>query len=144
MVYDITFIYEQTLYLYTVELADWFFRSSQYFAIMAASKKCLFEAEIEQSLLDELTASDQSSYSDESDSSGIEDLTVCKVICVECSDNESEEVKFATAPSALSASSAIFTWEDMTNYVGQREQFVDNYGPQNETHCAKVFKMFFD
>ena len=30
----------------------------------------------------------------------------------------------------------------------QREQFVDNYGPQNEaqneTHCAKVFKMFFD
>ena len=39
-------------------------------------------------------------------------------------------------------------WEDMTNYVGQREQFVDNCGPQNEaqnkTHCAKVFKMFFD
>jgi len=34
------------------------------------------------------------------------------------------------------------------NYVGQREQFVDNYGhqneAQNETHCAKVFKMFFD
>ena len=44
--------------------------------------------------------------------------------------------------------SATFTWEDMTNYVGQREQFVDNYGPQNEaqneTHSAKVFKMFFD
>jgi len=36
----------------------------------------------------------------------------------------------------------------MTNYVGQREQFVDNYGSQNEaqneTHFAKVFKMFFD
>ena len=32
----------------------------------------------------------------------------------------------------------------MTNYVGQREQFIDNYGPQNETNCAKVFKMFFD
>jgi len=32
----------------------------------------------------------------------------------------------------------------MTNYVGQREQFVDKYEPQNETHCAKVFKMFFD
>ena len=34
------------------------------------------------------------------------------------------------------------------NYVGQREQFVQNYEPQNETqnetHCAKVFKMFFD
>ena len=46
------------------------------------------------------------------------------------------------------ASSATFTWEDMTNYVGQMEQFVDKYGPQNEaqneTHCAKMFKMFFD
>jgi len=38
-------------------------------------------------------------------------------------------------------------WEDMTNYVGQRENFFDNSGPQNEaqneTHCAKMFKMFF-
>ena len=36
----------------------------------------------------------------------------------------------------------------MTNYVRQREQFVDKYGPQNEaqngTHCAKVFKIFFE
>ena len=36
----------------------------------------------------------------------------------------------------------------MTNYVGQREQFVDKYGPQNEakneTHCAKLLEMFFD
>jgi len=44
--------------------------------------------------------------------------------------------------------SAACTWEDMTNYIRQREQFVDNYGPQNEaqneTHCAKVFKMFVD
>ena len=53
----------------------------------------------------------------------------------------------ATAPSAPSAS-ATFTWEDMTNYVGQKEIFFYNCGPQNEaqneTHCAKVFKMFFD
>jgi hypothetical protein len=85
---------------------------------MAASRKCLFEDEIEQSLLQELTDSDHSIFSDESDLSGTEDLTVCEVICVECSDNESDEVKFATAPSASSSSSAIFTWEDMTNYVG--------------------------
>jgi len=43
---------------------------------------------------------------------------------------------------------ATFMWEDMTNYVGQREQFVDNCGPQNEaqngTHCTKMFKMIFD
>jgi hypothetical protein len=31
-----------------------------------------------------------------------------------------------------SAWSAIFTWEDMINYVGQGKQFVDNYVPQNE------------
>jgi hypothetical protein len=114
---------------------------------MATSKVYLFEDEIEQSLLDELTASDQSSSSDESDSSGTDDLTLGEVIGVECSDNESDDVQFATAysaPSASSDTSAIFTWEDMTNYVGQIEQFVDNYGPQNETHCAKVFKMFFD
>jgi len=76
------------------------------------------------------------------------DLTVGKVIGSECSDNESDDVQFATASSAPSAFSATFMWEDMTNYVGQREQFVDNCGPQNEaqneTHCAKVFKMFFD
>jgi hypothetical protein len=50
-------------------------------------------------------------------------------------------------PVSLVLPSAIFTWEDMTNNVGQREQFVDNCGPQNkaqnENHCAKVFKMFF-
>jgi hypothetical protein len=94
-------------------------------------------------LLEELTASDQSSCSDDDDSSGADDLTVGEVIGLECSDN----VQFATASSAPSALSDTFMWEDMTNYVGQREQFVDNCGPQNkaqnETHCAKVFKMFF-
>ena len=67
---------------------------------------------------------------------------------VQNSDDESDDVQCATASSAPSALSATFTWEDMTNYVGQREIFFDNCGPQNEaqneTHCAKVFKMFFD
>jgi hypothetical protein len=109
----------------------------------------LFEDEIEQHLLEELTDSDHSTFSDKSYLSGTEDLTVGKVIGTEYSDNESDNVQFAapsSAPSVSSASSAIFTWGDMTNYVGQREQFVDNYGPQNEaqneTHCATVFKMF--
>jgi hypothetical protein len=31
----------------------------------------------------------------------------------------------------------------MMNYAGQREQFVGNCGPQNEIHCAEVFKMFY-
>jgi hypothetical protein len=57
-------------------------------------------------------------------------------------------VEFCDDESAPSASSAIITWEDMTNYVGQMEQFVDNYWPkneaQNESHCAIVFNMYFD
>jgi hypothetical protein len=114
---------------------------------MATSRVYLFEDEIEQSLLEEFTASDQSRFSDESGTSGTDDLTLDDVIGAECSDNESDDAQFATvssAPSASNASSAICTWEDMTHYVGQREQFVDNYGPQNkaqnETHCAKVFQ----
>jgi hypothetical protein len=64
---------------------------------------CLFEDDIEQSLLEELTAFDQSSFSHESDSSGTDGLTVSEVIGAECSDNENDEVQFATASSALSA-----------------------------------------
>ena len=40
------------------------------------------------SLLEEHTACDLSSFSDKSDSSGTDNLTVGKVIGVECSDNE--------------------------------------------------------
>jgi len=130
-------------------LAFCFRLKQQSVVVMATRKKCLFEDEIEQSLLEELTASDQSSSSsDNDDSCGADDLTVGEVIGSGSSDNESDDVQCATASSAPSALSATFMWEDMTNYVGQREQFVDNCGPQNEaqneTHCAKVFKMFFD
>jgi hypothetical protein len=60
--------------------------------MMASSRKSLLEDEIEQSLLQELTASDQSSCSDDYDSSGTDDLTVVEVIGSECSDNESDNV----------------------------------------------------
>jgi hypothetical protein len=96
----------------------------------------MLEVEFEQILLQEIP-SDQNSFSEEIDSSKTDNFTVGKVISAEFSDNEND-VHFS------SGSSAIFTWEDMTNYVGQREHFVDIYGPQNEaqneTHCAKVFK----
>jgi hypothetical protein len=65
----------------------------------------LLEDEIEQTLLEEL-ASDQSSFSDESDSSGTDSLTVGEVIDAECCDDESD-VHFSAASSAPSA---IFTW----------------------------------
>jgi hypothetical protein len=103
---------------------------------------CLLVDEIEQNLLYEFTVSDQISSS-EDDSSGTDDLTVDEVIISEYSDEESDDVQCAS-----SAPSATFMWKDMTNYVGQREIFFDNCGPQNEaqneTHCTKVFKMFFD
>ena len=74
-------------------------------------------------------------------------MTVVEVVGLDCSDIESDDAQCATASSAPTASSATFTWEDMTNYVGQREQFIDNYGPQNEPQnetIIQVFKMFFD
>ena len=115
---------------------------------MASSRKCLLEDQIEQSFLEELKASDQSSCSDDDDSSGTDDLTLIEVFISECSDSKSDDVQYVTASRAPTASSATFTWEDMTNYVGKREQYVDKHGPQNEaqneTHFAKVFKMFFD
>ena len=83
----------------------------------------MLEDETEQSLLEELTASDQSSFGDNDDSNGTDDWTVVEVIGSECSDNESDDVQCATASSAPTASIATFTWQDMTNYVGQRAVF---------------------
>ena len=144
MVYDITLIYQKTVCFFTAVFWSRFRLKPQSVAMMVSSRKGLLNDEIEQSLLEERKASDQSDCSDDDDSSGTDDLTAVEVIDSECSDNESDDVQCATASSAPAASNATFAWEDMTNYVGQREQFVDNYGPQNETHCAKVFKMFVD
>ena len=63
----------------------------------------MLEDEIVQTLLDELTASDQSSCSDDDDSSGTDDLTVVEVIDSECSDSESDDALCATASSAPTA-----------------------------------------
>ena len=146
MVYDITLIYQKTVCFFTAVFWSRFHLKLQSVAMMASSRKGLLDDEIEQSLLEE-TASDQSDCSDDDDSSGTNDLTVVEVIGSEYSDNESDDVQCAATSSAPAALSATFAWEDM-NYVGQREQFVDNYGPQNEaqneTHCAKMFKMFVD
>ena len=86
------------------------------------------EEEIEESLLEEYTDSDQSISSDDDDSS--------------------DDVQCATASSAPSASSATFTWEDMTNYVGQRENFLDTVGLKMKPKmkltvlkCSKCFLM---
>jgi hypothetical protein len=97
---------------------------------MASSKQCLFEDETEQSLLEELTASDQSSCSDDDDSTGTDNLTIVEVTGSECSDRENEDVQYSTAPVAPTASSATFTWDDMTNTKNRKK------GQANKGVCS--------
>jgi hypothetical protein len=106
---------------FTADLAFCFHLKQQSAAVMESRRKCMFVDEIEQSLLEAIIASDQSSCTNDDDSSGTDDLTVGKVTILECCDNESDDVQFATASRAPSALSATFMWEDMTNYVRQRE-----------------------
>ena len=80
MVYDITLIYQRTVCFLTTVFESGFRLNLQSAAMMASSRKCLLEDEIEQSLLQELTASDQSSCSDDDDSSVTDDLTVVEVL----------------------------------------------------------------
>jgi len=93
MVYDITLIYQQTVCFFTADLASWFHSKLQSVAVMMSSVKRLLEDEMEQSLLEELTASDQSSSSDDDDSNGTDDLTVGEVIGSEYSEEESDNVQ---------------------------------------------------
>ena len=74
--YDITFIYQRTVCLLTAVCRSTFRLKLQSVVTMVSSRKCLLEDEIEQSLLEELTASDQSGCSDDDDSSGTDDFTV--------------------------------------------------------------------
>jgi hypothetical protein len=87
------------------------------------------ENEIEQSLLEELTASDKSSCSDD-DSRGTNILTIVEVTSSECSDSENEDVQCATASGAPTASSATFTWEYMMNATNRKE------GQANKRVCS--------
>ena len=128
--YDITLIYQRTVCFLTAVCRSAFRIKLQSVSIMASRRKCLLEDEIEQSLLEELTSSNQSGCGYDDDSSGTDDLTVVEVIDSECSDSESDVAQCATASSAPTASSATFVREDMTNYVRQREQFIDKYAPK--------------
>jgi hypothetical protein len=130
MVYDITFTSQQFLCFFMADIVFQFYLRLQYGAVMASSSRGLFEEEIEQPLLEELADSDPSNSSSEDDSSGTNDLAVGEVIALEFSDNE-DDIRSSTAPSAPNSLSATFTWEDMTNYVEQREKFVGNCDPEN-------------
>jgi hypothetical protein len=91
--------------------------------MMASSGQCLLEDEIER-LLEELTASDKSSCSDDDGSSGTNILTIVEITGSEFSDSENEDVQCATA------SSATIMWEDMTNTTNRKE------GQANKGVCS--------
>jgi hypothetical protein len=76
---------------------SWFHSKLQSVAVMSR-RKCLLLDEIEQSLLEELTASDQRSSSDDDDSSGTDDLTVGEVIVSEYRYDESDNVELLLHP----------------------------------------------
>jgi hypothetical protein len=62
------------------------------------------------------------------DSSVIEGLPICGAIAIERSVNEdSDSVQDSTSALHGGASVMAFTWEDMTNYVGRREEFIGNW-----------------
>jgi hypothetical protein len=121
--------YVNRLFVFTAVSGSGFHSKLKSVAMMASSRQCLLEDESEQSLLEELTASDKSSCSDD-DSSGTDILTIVEVTGSECSDSENEDVQCATASSAPTASSATFTWEDMTNTTNRKE------GQANKGVCS--------
>ena len=74
---------------------SWFHSKLQSVAVMTSSRKCLLEDEVEQSLLEERTASDQSNTSDDDNSSWTDDLTVGEVVGSEYSDDKSDDVQMS-------------------------------------------------
>jgi hypothetical protein len=52
--------------------------------------------------------------------------------------SDSDSAGNSTSPLQGGASDTSFTWEDMSNYVGRREQFIGNL-----TEGVDAFKMFF-
>jgi hypothetical protein len=97
---------------------------------MASNKQCLLDDEIEQSLLEELTISDQSSCSNDDDSKGTDNLTIVKVTVSEYSDRENEDAQYSTVSGAPAPSTATFTWDDMTNTTKRKE------GQANKRVCS--------
>jgi len=100
MVYDVTLIYQHTVCSFTAVFGSGFRLKLQSVGKMASSRKRSLEDEIEQSLLGELTASNQSRCRDDDDFSEPGNLTVFEVKISECSDSESDDVQCAPARSA--------------------------------------------
>jgi hypothetical protein len=104
MVYGITLVCQQTIRFFPGCFRVMISSEAVVSYTDGASKQCSLEDEIEKSLLEELTSSDQSSCSDDDYSSGTDNLTIVEVTGSKCSDRENENAKHSTvsgAPSAL-------------------------------------------
>jgi hypothetical protein len=112
-------------------------------AAMASSSRVFLSSEKVDKVLDEVLSDSESSFFDSDDSSGIDDLPVGEAIAIERTEDEDSDNESAVQSVS---SAARFTWEDMTNYVGRREQFIGNCGPQNDakdvTEGADILKFF--
>jgi hypothetical protein len=97
MACEVTLTYQQLLCFFTADVAFQFYLRPQSGAVMASSSKGLFEEEIEQAFLEELTDSDPSNSSSGEDLSGTDDLAVGEVTALEFSDSK-DDTQSSTAP----------------------------------------------
>ena len=105
--YEITPICQQ-LFFFTAGTMFRFFLRLQSGAVLASSSKGLFEKEIAQALLEELTDSNSSSGDD---SSGTDSMAVGEVIVLECSDSEDHNVQGSEHPVHLMPNvHLLFVW----------------------------------
>jgi hypothetical protein len=113
--------------------------------MVSTSRVCLLGDEVVK-ILEETRSDNENSLCDsDDDSSVIEDLPIHEAIAIEESENKNTDI-VQDSTSGLQHGASV-TQEDMSNYVGRREQFIGNFGPQNEakivTEGVDAFKMFF-
>jgi hypothetical protein len=92
MVYDITLIQQDLPCFFSADSLSQLYLWLQSGAVMASCSKGLFEEEIEQPVLEELTDSGHCSSSSDDESNGTDDLAVDEIIAVECNDEEDDIV----------------------------------------------------
>ncbi|XP_021932761.1 piggyBac transposable element-derived protein 4-like [Zootermopsis nevadensis] len=113
----------------------------------SSSRRFLSPQDIARSVDEPLTDSESSVFDSDDESSVIDDLPVREFLTCDESENEYNDGEQSGSSLPSVARPTAFTWENMDNYVGQREQFVGNCGPQNEvksvTESVNVFKLFF-
>ena len=101
-------VYVNSFFFFTPNTMFHFCMRLQSGALLASSSKGLFEEEMAQGLLEELTDSNSSSGDD---SSGTDGMTIGKIIALECSNNEDYNVQGSEHPVHLMPNvHLLFVW----------------------------------